>query len=118
MPFFQTEGRHSAEFIVSEASHYRSRDVVTVEEGADLDPATVVATATGSTVRALALDGLDIPYGVLMHPARAADGPARVTALVRDCEVSAASLAWPAGATDAQKADIIAGLADRGIIVR
>lgn len=121
MPFFQTERRRAVEFIISEASHFRSRDVVTVEpaatpeEDTPLEPGTIVAAATASTVKPYAPDTLDLPLGIIMH--RTARG-AKVTAIVRDAEVNALTLAWPEAITEAQKDDAVAALGGRGIIVR
>lgn len=118
MPFFQTERRRAAEFIISEAQHFRSRDVLTIEAGANLEPGTVVSPAGAGTFKAFNPDTLDLPYGVIMHPAAAAAAPVKVTAIVRDAEINALTVAWPEGITEAQKADAISGLENRGLIVR
>lgn len=52
-----TEGKHTGEFLISEAAGYRSREEITVASGADLGPCTVLGKATASTVGAATADG-------------------------------------------------------------
>ena len=117
-----TEGRHPAEFLISEANGLRSRDVVTVASGADLEPNTVIGkiTASGTVVQLAptANNGSEIACGVLIHEAKAEKADAEVTAVVRDAEVADGLLVWPDGITGDQKATAITELANRGIIAR
>lgn len=117
-----TEGRHPAEFIVSEGNGRLSRDTVVVASGANLEPGTVVGKITASgKVAALspsASDGAETAYGVLMYPAKATSDDARVVAIVRVAEVNGNLLVWPEGITDNQKAAAVADLEARGIVLR
>lgn len=63
-------------------------------------------------------DGLPIA-GIAIYPATTgAAETTRIAAIVRDAEANGHCIAWPAGITDAQKANAVQELADRGIIVR
>lgn len=119
-----TEGRHTAEFIASEANGTRSREVVTIDTGA-LAAGTVLARLTGgaNVGKYVALtiggaDGAGTAAGVLYAAADATAADAQQVAMVRDCEVADASLIWPAGITGGQKTTAIGQLAALGIIVR
>ncbi len=57
MPAVITEGRHAAEFIVSESNGYRSREAIIVGSGADLQPGTVLAKAPGAATSAAKAGG-------------------------------------------------------------
>lgn len=116
------EGKHNADFIVSEANGARSRDAVTVAQSAALKPGTVLGKLTASGKYA-ALDpaantGAETAIGLLYAAADATDADAGAVAILRDAEVNGAELAWPEGITPEQKAIAIAALAIRGIIVR
>jgi hypothetical protein len=64
------------------------------------------------------VDGTQVAAGILLYPTDASSAAASATALVRDCEVTAAALAWISGATTQNKADGTADLAALGIIAR
>ncbi len=65
-----------------------------------------------------ATDGSEIASAIAMYPAvTGADETKMIAGHVRDCEVRASDLTWPAGITAAQKAAAIANLADPGIIL-
>ena len=117
-----TEGRHPAEFIVSEANGRRSRDTVTVASGADLEPNTVVGkvTASGKVVQLApaAVDGSEVAYGVLIHAAKAASADVTVTAIVRDAEAAENLLVWPDGISGPEKTAARGELETRGIVTR
>ena len=116
-----TEGKHSGEFILSEANYDRSREEITIVTGQNLTACTVVGKITASgkyTIYANgASDGSEVAAGVIFDDCDATSADKKVAAIVRDCTVKAAMLGW--GANDA--AGITAGKADLealGIIIR
>ena len=117
-----TEGRHTGEYIVSEANGTLSRDVVTLITGQNLQPGAVLGKITASGKYTLlapaAGDGSQAAAAVLFAEvnATAADKAAVVTA--RDTEVAVAGLAWPAGITGGQKITATAELKALGIVIR
>lgn len=115
------EGRHTAEFLVSEANGYRSREVATVAAGAapGLKAGTVlgILSAGGNHV---ALDpgksdGSQTAASILFE---GAVGTGRKTVIRRDAEVNGEHLVWPTGINIGDKNTAIAALAALGIIVR
>jgi hypothetical protein len=64
-------------------------------------------------------DGSEIPVGYAPYGTDTLVGVNReLAALVRNCELNGNCIAWPAGITDAQKADAIQALATTNVIVR
>jgi len=122
-----TEGTRKAEFIVSEANDWRSRDAVTVTVPANTTFAsgTILGklTASGKFVRHnAALDtGAEDESGILFDPLVNATGSAvdyDATNVARDAEVNGSDLTYEAGADGAQVITSNAALAALGIIVR
>jgi len=122
-----TEGTRKAEFIVSEANDWRSRDAVTVTVPANTTFAsgTILGklTASGKFVRHnAALDtGAEDESGILFEPLVNATGSAvdyDATNVARDAEVNGSDLTYEAGADGAQVITSNAALAALGIIVR
>lgn len=124
-----TEGRHSAEYIASEANGTRSREVVTLASGNNLPAGAILArlsdgpnagqyTALDPASAASPADGSKVAAAVLFAAVDASAGerPAVITA--RDTEVKAAALGWPAGTTPQQKTTALADLAALGIVAR
>lgn len=122
-----TEGARKAEFLVSEANDWRSRDQVTVTVPANTTfaPGTVLGklTASGKFVRHNAgLDtGAEDESGILFHGVTndgesAADFDATIVA--RDAEVNGSDLIYEDGADGTQETASNAALAALGIIVR
>lgn len=112
------EGRHTGEFLVSEADGTRSRDEVTVtQSGAALVSGTVMAklTASGKYVpydnAAAGSTGAEVAAGVLYTPLAAKTGDSKAVVIVRDAEVYGAALT---GSDSAGVADLKA----LGVIVR
>lgn len=107
-----TEGVHPAEFILSEANGYRSREMVELAEGEDLEAGTVLGqvTASGEYVQwnpdADPEDGSETAVAILYGHAHNPDSEQRVAIVARDAEVDGAKLIWPEGA------DVEAGIAD------
>lgn len=117
-----TEGRSTAEFVVSEANGARSRDVVTIASGEVLEPGTVLGTVTASgksvQLNPAAADGSEAAAAILYEGVDASAADATRTAVVRDAEVNGGEIVWPAGITDPDKATAIGQLAALGILVR
>lgn len=117
-----TEGRHPAEYILSEANGYRTREVGTLLTGNKLVPGTVLGRITASGKLTVltpgASDGSQTAAGVLYDnvDATAADKPAVYHA--RDAEVNGLALTWPVGISAPNKTAAITALAALGIIVR
>lgn len=117
----KTEGKHSGEFILSEANYDRSREEVTIVSGQNLTACMVLGKITASGKYAVyangASDGSQAAAGVLFDDVDATDADKKGAAIVRDCTVKAAMLDW--GTSDAT--GITAGRADLlalGIVVR
>lgn len=114
----KTEGRHTAEFLISEANGTRSRDQVTVTVPASttLKPGLVLAKVTGSGKYVPydddGSDGREEAAGVLYDGlVNDTEAPVDVDATVITCdaEVRAADLEWDSSIDDSEKA---AGRAD------
>ncbi|TRL35501.1 head decoration protein [Rhizobium straminoryzae] len=107
--------------IISEAADYYSRDVVVVSAGAGitLPPNTVLGriAASGKYVpwNPAANDGSQTVAAILIYPVT---GEQEATVLRRVAQVKTPALNWFSGATLANKAAGIAGLATLGIIAR
>jgi hypothetical protein len=118
----QTEGPHTAEFILSEANGHRSRDngyladPITIKVATPLQrtagpttdrPATYVVATTGANCQALAIyGGTSIPVDGL-----------RIAVLARDAEVNLRLINWGAMST-AEQAIGVTTLATAGIVAR
>lgn len=121
-----TEGPRKAEFMISEAGDYRSRDevTVTVPDGG-YDSGTVLGkiTATGKYVRhaAGAADGSQIEAGILFDTIANDTGSGvdhTATIIARDAQVKQADLTYEVGADATQITTSNAALAALGIVVR
>lgn len=117
-----TEGRHTAEFLVSEANGARSRDVVTILSGEVLGPGAVLGmvTASGKYVELNpgGADGSEVAAAILYEGVDATAADTTRTALLRDAEVNGGEIVWPDGITGPQKTTAIGQLAALGILVR
>lgn len=117
-----TEGRYTAEFLVSEANGARSRDVVTIASGEVLEPGTVLGkvTASGKYVQLdpAASDGSEAAAAILYEGVDASAADTTRTVLIRDAEVNGGEIVWPDGITGPQKTTAIGQLAALGILVR
>lgn len=115
-----TEKAGAGSCIIQEGDHYYSRDVVTVEAGAEGLPAnTVLGKKTvGGNYKIYdptAADGSEDVAAILIYPAV---GTVEATILSRHAQVKSAALEWFTGATTNQKNTGIAELAALGIIAR
>ncbi|UQR66210.1 head decoration protein [Bradyrhizobium sp. C-145] len=123
MPTIFIEGRHPAEFILTEANGQRSRDNITIGASQTIVPGTVLGmvTADGSYLGFTtgAADGSQNAAAIAIYGVTTGAGEtAKIAAITRDAEVNGNILTWPAGITALQKATAIAALAANGIIVR
>ncbi len=123
----KSEGRHTAEFLISEANGTRSRDQVTVTVPASttLKPGLVLAkvTASGKYVPYDddASDGRESAAGVLYHElVNASDAPADAdaTVITSDAEVRRADLEWDESIDAGEKTSGLADLLALGIKAR
>ncbi len=111
----KTEGRHSSEFIISEASHLRSRDNFTLVSGQNLKGGTLLEFENNSATRMTAWTGNrdsggvpdPTPSGILINDVDASAGDQPCAVLRNDAEVNLKLLTYPAGDAD----DVVAGLA-------
>ena len=111
-----TEGRHAAEFLMSEANGMRSRENGTVASGENLVAGQLVK-ASGANLVAYT-DG-STPLGVLLYNVDATGGALKAAYIARDAEVNVDMLTFPAENSDATvKTDAIAALKVLGIIAR
>ena len=122
-----TEGPRKAEFMISEAESYRSRDEVTVTVPANTtyEAGTVMGaiTASGNFVRhdAGAANGSQNEAGILFQNLvndTAAPVDMTSTVIARAAQVKAADLIYEDGADAAQETATNAALSALGIVVR
>lgn len=119
----ETMGPRKAEFMISEANAYRSRDEVTVDASAGaLEPGTVLGklTANGKFVRhnpdASPEDGSENEAGILFEGI--GEEEAERTIIARDAEVRGDDLTYADGADATQINASNEALAALGIVVR
>lgn len=117
-----TEGRHTAEYILSEANGHLSRDSVTILSGQVLKPGDVLGKVTASgKFKALtpgASDGSEVAAAIAYAAVDATGGDRPGVVTARSSEVNGPSLGWPVGISGPNKIAAIAALAVPGIIVR
>ncbi|VIO80105.1 head decoration protein [Bradyrhizobium ivorense] len=117
------EGRHPAEFLLSEANGQRSRGNVTIGQNQNIVPGSVLGkvTASGQYIAhdPAAADGSQVAAALALYGAVTGAGvTTAISAIVRDAEVNGKTLTYKAGLTDPQKAQIAVDLAGVRIIVR
>lgn len=117
-----TEGKYAGEFIASEASGNRSRDVVVIASGQSVVAAQVLGKVTASGKFAAfdqdATDGTENAAGIAFDSYDATLADMNGVAVVRDAEANGHDLLWPADIEAAEQAAAEAQLAALGIIVR
>lgn len=122
-----TEGRHTAEFILSEANGHRSRETVTLEGGFTdagvIKAGTVLGALTsgGKYVASPAsgADGSQTGIAILIDNVDVTDGDVEAAVIRRDAEVNGNCLTYETTVnTDNEIAAKNAELAAVGIIVR
>jgi hypothetical protein len=117
----KTEGRHAAEFIMSEANGSRSRENGVVKTGEVLKAGEVVQLDSGKLVSFDATtdsngDADPAAVGVVIEPVDATSADVRAAYIARDAEVNLHLLTYPTGTGD--EAVTIASLAALGVIAR
>jgi hypothetical protein len=119
-----TEGRNPGEFLLSEASGNRSRDVITVASGAGvIAPGTVLGKLTSggkyTPSPATGADGSQTAVAVALYGCDATSADQKLVVVARDAEVNVNLLAYASSVDDAtKKAAKASQLAAVGIIVR
>ena len=118
-----TEGKHTAEYMLSEANGSRSRSTGTLILGQNLESGTVLGTITASgkltQYDPVAVDGSESVSAILYDNVDATDADVvGVTTSVRDNEVRGSSLTYSVGADAAAIAIADAELVALGMIVR
>lgn len=111
-----TEGKHSADFIISEGNGNISRDNISIGLSQEIVPGMVlkasgndhVAWTAGATPTGIAI------YGVITGTGKKEE----IAAITRDCTVNSNQLVWADGATDGEIATGTAALKVLGIISR
>lgn len=117
-----TEGRHTAEFLASEANGFRSRETITLASGEKLEAGTVLGAST-TTGKYAALNpdstaGYEDAAAVLYDNCDATDGDIKAVIIARDAEVKAGALVWPGDITQGDKDGALSLLAANGITTR
>jgi hypothetical protein len=117
-----TEPFRIAEFLVSEAGGYQSREVAIIQGGVYTPPGTVLGRITATSVLVpvapAAADGSQTAFGVLYQGVAATELAVQRTYIARSAEVNGNVIVWPAAITAPQKTAAIAQLATLGILVR
>ncbi|MGX1151443.1 head decoration protein [Bradyrhizobium ottawaense] len=122
MPTFN-EGRHPAEFLLSEANGQRSRGNITIGQNQTIVPGQVVGkiTASGQYIAhdPAAADGSQVAAALALYGAvTGAGATAAISAIVREAEVNGKTLTYKAGLTQPQITQIAVDLAGVQILVR
>ncbi|MGX1323256.1 hypothetical protein AB7M17_006709 [Bradyrhizobium sp. USDA 377] len=122
MPTFN-EGRHPAEFLLSEANGQRSRGNITIAQNQTVVPGQVLGKVTASGQYVMhdpaAADGSQTAAAVALYGAVTGAGvTAAISAIVREAEVNGKTLTYKSGLTTPQIAQIAVDLAAIQILVR
>ncbi len=116
------EGKHTGEFVLSEASRMRSRDNALIAKSDLLEPCTVLGQITESgkyrQLDPAAKDGSEKAAAILLAEADAREGDADCVVFARACEVKGPTLSWPEDFDDEAKTRHSSELAMNGIVVR
>lgn len=123
MPNPVTEGRHPAEFIISEAAGHRSRDNLTIGPNQTIVPGQVLGkvTADGSYLAFTtgATDGSQNAAAIAIYGVTTGAGQtAKIAGITTDAEVNGNTITWPVGITSPQKTAAIAALNGAGIGIK
>lgn len=117
-----TQGPVTAGYLISESNGTRSREVVTLASGNNLQAGAVLAklAATGKYTEhnPAGADGSEVAVAVLYAGVDASTADAAAVVTSRDAEVQADLLVWSAGISVPQKTAALADLAAVGIVVR
>lgn len=111
------EGRHAAEFILSEAAGMRSRENGTVESGQTLVAGQIVELNAGKLIAYTA--GVPAAVGIMIDDVDATGGDVEAAYIARDAEVNGNIVTFPAETTGGgERATSETSLEAIGIIVR
>jgi hypothetical protein len=112
----------TANFIVSEANGYRSREQIVVARGGLYRDGTILQAVAGDELKyAPFAGGGDEESGalaVLFQTVDAREADIRATGMVRDCELQRAMLKFAGEVTEADRAAAYAGLAAAHVVMR
>jgi hypothetical protein len=122
MPDVFYEGRHTAEFMVSEANGNRSREVGVLAAGEAVKAGTVLgqsdATSKYSPLNPASTAGFENATALLYDNVPASEDDRRVVLIKRDAEVKPSLLVWPDDINEADKATAMQSLDAVGIAFR
>ncbi len=117
-----SEGNNLGDVLKFEATHFYSRDVLTVPDGQNLSLGAVVGIQTvDGKARVLdpaASDGTEVAAGVIVQDSAPSGADEDVPFIVRHAIVTDHALVWPGGITTPEKTTAIAQLKAVGILVR
>jgi hypothetical protein len=109
----------TANFIVSEANGYRSREQILVAQGGVYPDGTILqAQEEGDTLKYAPFEGGEGALAVLFQTTDARQGDARATGMVRDCELQRAMLRFAGEISEEQRNEAYAGLAAAHVVMR
>ena len=117
-----SEGNNLGDVLKYEATHFYSRDVLTVPDGQNLVLGAVVGIQTADgKARVLdpaAIDGTEVAAGVIVQDSAPPGADEDVPFIVRHAIVADHALVWPVGITTPETTTAIAQLKAAGILVR
>jgi len=118
----KTEGRYTADYILTEGNGSISRDNVIFVQGGEYGPAVVLGQITANEkfkpLDVTANDGSQIAAAINYARVDATNSDVEGVISARESELIGPQLIWPDGITDAQKTTAISQLQSRTLIVR
>ena len=113
----------TANFIVSEANGYRSREQIVVAQGGLYRDGTILQAVAGDELKYAPFAGGGDedgggPLAVLFQTVDARDADIRATGMVRDCELQRAMLKFAGEVSAADREAAYAGLAAAHVVMR
>jgi Bacteriophage lambda head decoration protein D len=112
----------TANFIVSEANGYRSREQIVVAQGGLYRDGTILQAVPGAELKYAPFAGGDEedggPLAVLFQTVDAREADVRATGMVRDCELQRAMLKFTGEVSAADREAAYAGLAAAHVVMR
>ena len=110
----------TANFIVSEANGYRSREQIVVAQGGLYRDGTILQAVPGDELKyaPFAGGGEGGPLAVLFQTVDAREADIRATGMVRDCELQRAMLRFVGEIDEAERDEAYAGLAAAHVVMR
>jgi hypothetical protein len=111
----------TANFIVSEANGYRSREQIVVAQGGLYPDGTILQAQAGDEVKYAPFAGGGEDGGalaVLFQTVDARDADVRATGMVRDCELQRAMLRFVGEIGEEERNEAYAGLAAAHVVMR